>query len=62
MTKKTIKPIIWVLLKKLLDDLKLSQYRLAKDLGINAMRINFAVNQLEMDYECQACPKIGKIF
>ena len=45
MTKKTIKPVHpGVYLKELLDELNLSQYRLAKDLGIPAMRINYVVN------------------
>ena len=40
MTKKSIKPVHpGVYLKELLDELKLSQYRLGKDLGISAMRI-----------------------
>ena len=33
-----------VYLKELLDELKLSQYRIAQDLGIPAMRINHVVN------------------
>jgi len=45
MTKKTIKPVHpGVYLKELLEELELSQYRLAKDLGIPAMRINYVVN------------------
>ena len=45
MTKKSIKRVHpGVYLKELLDELKLSQYRLAKDLGINAMRINYVIN------------------
>ena len=31
-------------MKELLDELRLSQYRLAKDLGITAMRINYVIN------------------
>jgi addiction module HigA family antidote len=31
-------------LKELLDELALSQYRLAKDIGVPAMRINYVVN------------------
>jgi addiction module HigA family antidote len=31
-------------LKELLDELKLSQYRLARELGVPAMRINYVVN------------------
>jgi antitoxin HigA-1 len=45
MTKKSIKPVHpGVYLKELLDELKLSQYRLAKDLSIPAMRINYVIN------------------
>lgn len=45
MTKRQIKPVHpGVYLKELLDELKLSQYRLAKDLGIPAMRINYVIN------------------
>lgn len=33
-----------VYLKELLDELKVSQYRLAKDLGVPAMRINHVVH------------------
>ena len=45
MTKKSIKPVHpGVYLKELLDELKLSQYRLGKDLGISAMRINYVIN------------------
>ena len=31
-------------MKELLDELKVSQYRLARDLGVPAMRINYVVN------------------
>jgi antitoxin HigA-1 len=31
-------------LKELLDELALSQYRLAKDIGVPAMRVNYVVN------------------
>jgi len=33
-----------IYLKELLDELHLSQYRLAKDIGVPAMRINYVVN------------------
>ncbi len=33
-----------VYLKELLDELALSQYRLAKDIGVPAMRISYVVN------------------
>ncbi len=45
MAKKPIKPVHpGVYLKELLDELELSQYRLAKDLNVPAMRINYVVN------------------
>ena len=45
MTKHRIAPIHpGVYLKELLRELKLSQYRLARDLGVPAMRINHIVN------------------
>jgi antitoxin HigA-1 len=45
MTKQRIKPVHpGVYLKELLDELKLSQYRIARDLGIPAMRISHVVN------------------
>jgi addiction module HigA family antidote len=33
-----------IYLKELLDELKISQYRLAKEVGVPAMRINLLVN------------------
>ena len=45
MIKQHITPVHpGVYLKELLDELKLSQYRIAQDLGIPAMRINHVVN------------------
>ncbi len=45
MTKKNIAPVHpGIYLKELLEELKLSQYRLAQDLGVPAMRINHVVN------------------
>ena len=45
MEKAKISPVHpGVYLKELLDDLSISQYRLAKDLGVPAMRINHVVN------------------
>jgi addiction module HigA family antidote len=45
MTKHRITPVHpGVYLKELLGELKISQYRLAKELGVPAMRINFVVN------------------
>ena len=46
MAKKPIKPVHpGLYLKELLDELNISQYRLAKDLGIPAMRINYLINR-----------------
>ncbi|MBI2471945.1 MAG: HigA family addiction module antidote protein [Planctomycetes bacterium] len=45
MTKHCIEPVHpGLYLKELLGELKISQYRLARDLGIPAMRINHVVN------------------
>lgn len=45
MTKQRIPPVHpGIYLKELLDELKISQYRLARELGIPAMRINLVVN------------------
>jgi len=45
MTKPRIMPVHpGVYLKELLDELTISQYRLAKELGVPAMRINLVVN------------------
>ena len=45
MNKKRISPVHpGMYLKELLDELKLSQYRLARELGVPAMRINYVVN------------------
>lgn len=45
MTKKHIAPVHpGRYLKELLEELKISQYRLAQDLGVPAMRINHVVN------------------
>jgi addiction module HigA family antidote len=45
MTKHRIKPVHpGVYLKELLSELKISQYRLAKESGVPAMRINLVVN------------------
>ena len=46
MTKNRITPVHpGVYLKELLSELKISQYRLAKELRVPAMRINFVVNR-----------------
>lgn len=45
MAKKHIAPIHpGAYLKELLEELDVSQYRLAKDIGVPAMRINYVVN------------------
>jgi len=45
MTKHRISPIHpWVYLKEMLDELNISQYRLAQDLGVPAMRINHVIH------------------
>ncbi len=45
MIKKPVAPVHpGVYLKELLDELALSQYRLAKDIAVPAMRINYVVN------------------
>ncbi len=45
MTKHRIAPVHpGIYLKELLDELKISQYRLAQDLGVSAMRINHVVH------------------
>jgi addiction module HigA family antidote len=45
MGKQHIAPVHpGVYLRELLDELKISQYRLAKELGVPAMRINLIVN------------------
>jgi len=45
MAKKKIPPVHpGAYLKELLDELALSQYRLAKDIGVPAMRVNYIIN------------------
>lgn len=45
MTKHRITPVHpGLYLKELLDELKISQYRLAQDLGVPAMRVNHVVH------------------
>ncbi|MHB9098147.1 MAG: HigA family addiction module antitoxin [Syntrophales bacterium] len=45
MKKKRISPVHpGIYLKELLDELTVTQYRLAKDIGVPAMRINYVVN------------------
>jgi addiction module HigA family antidote len=62
MTKKTIKPVHpGIYLKELLDELELSQYRLAKDLGIPAMRINYVVN-CKRPVNAELALRLGRYF
>ena len=45
MTKQRIAPVHpGIYLKELLEQIKLSQYRLAREIGVPAMRINLVVN------------------
>ena len=45
MAKKHLAPIHpGAYLKELLEELEISQYRLTKDIGVPAMRINYVVN------------------
>lgn len=45
MDKEHISPVHpGIYLKEILDELAISQYRLAKDIGVPAMRINYIVN------------------
>lgn len=45
MGKERILPVHpGIYLKEILDELAISQYRLAKDIGVPAMRINYIVN------------------
>ena len=45
MANKRIMPVHpGIYLKELLDELRISQYRLAKEVGVPAMRINLLVN------------------
>jgi antitoxin HigA-1 len=45
MAKKKIPPVHpGAYLKELLDELALSQYRLAKDIGVPAMRVSYIIN------------------
>ena len=48
-------------MKELLDELELSQYRLAKDLGIPAMRINYVVNG-KRPVNAELALRLGRFF
>ena len=62
MTRKSIKPVHpGFYLKELLDELKVSQYRLAKDLGVSAMRINHVINE-KRPVNAELALRLGKYF
>ncbi len=62
MKKKSIKPVHpGAYLKELLEELNISQYRLAKDLGIPAMRINYVVNG-KRPVNAELALRLGKYF
>jgi antitoxin HigA-1 len=62
MTRKRIKPVHpGFYLKELLDELKVSQYRLAKDLGVPAMRINYVINE-KRPVNAELALRLGKYF
>ncbi|MCK9197821.1 MAG: HigA family addiction module antitoxin [Syntrophales bacterium] len=48
-------------LKELLEELALSQYRLAKDIGVSAMRINYIVNG-KRPVNAELALRLGKFF
>jgi antitoxin HigA-1 len=62
MANKTIKPVHpGLYLKELLDELNISQYRLAKDLGIPAMRINYVING-KRPVNAELAMRLGRYF
>ena len=62
MSKKRISPVHpGAYLKELLDELTLSQYRLAKDIGVPAMRIHYVVNGITI-CKCRTCIAFRAIF
>jgi antitoxin HigA-1 len=62
MNKKNIEPVHpGVYLQELLDEFELSQYRLAKDLGIPAMRIHYVVNG-KRPVTAELALRLGKYF
>jgi len=48
-------------LKELLDELELSQYRLAKDINVPAMRINYIVNE-KRPVTAELALRLGRYF
>jgi len=62
MTKKRISPVHpGVYLKELLCELTLSQYRLAKDIGVPAMRVNYVVNE-KRPVTAELALRLGRYF
>jgi antitoxin HigA-1 len=62
MKRKNIKPVHpGAYLKEVLDELKISQYRLAKDLGVSAMRINYVINE-KRPVNAELALRLGKYF
>lgn len=62
MTVKHIEPVHpGAYLKELLEELKISQYRLAKDIGVPAMRINYVVNG-KRPVNAELALRLGKYF
>src|SRR3989304_3372853 len=62
MVKNKIPPVHpGVYLKELLDELALSQYRLAKDIGVPAMRINYIIKG-KRPVTAELALRLGKYF
>jgi antitoxin HigA-1 len=62
MKRKNIQPIHpGAYLKELLDELNISQYRLAKDLAVPAMRINYVINE-KRPVNAELALRLGKYF
>jgi addiction module HigA family antidote len=62
MTGKRIAPVHpGAYLKELLEELSLSQYRLAKDIGVPPMRINYVLNG-KRPVNAELALRLGKYF
>ena len=62
MAKKKITPVHpGAYLKELLDEMTLSQYRLAKDIGVPAMRINYVING-KRPVKAELALRLGRYF
>ena len=62
MGKERISPVHpGAYLKELLDELAVSQYRLAKDISVHAMRINYVVNG-KRPVNAELALRLGKYF